>query len=370
MKVNKSNFKKFLQSIFKIFFYTIFKLKHGKIVFNEKIQSKLYKEENVSFEDKSFTLKYSIFFSSNSRLYTDRIHDTAIIKNNLLIDKPSFQLRNNVNDDVTKNIVLKNGTPYIMRKLNGTILSLLTGGGGNDNFFHWLFDVLPRIGIVEKKINLNEIDYFLCPNLNKWQLETLNLLGIKKSQCLSSVKYRHIGSDQIIVTTHPWQISKNVLKDIENLPIWISEWLKKKFLSHKSHKDLPKKFYIDRSDSKSNLKNFRYIINENELKNFLKDKGFEFVRLSELSFREELKIFNNAETVVGLQGAGLTNLIWSNNKTKIIELRSNLTNKLYENLAKENKINFDKLESTPKDYVVADHYGSIEVDIKKLEKIL
>ena len=29
-------------------------------------------------------------------------------KDNLLIDKPSFQLRNNVNDDVTKNIVLKN----------------------------------------------------------------------------------------------------------------------------------------------------------------------------------------------------------------------------------------------------------------------
>ena len=371
MKVNKSNFKKFLQSIFKIFFYTIFKLKHGKIVFDEKIQSKLYKEENVSFVNKSFSLEYSIFFSSNSRLYTDRIHDTAIIKNNLLIDKPSFQLRNNViDDDVTKNIVLKNGTPYIMRKLNGTTLSLLTGGGGNDNFFHWLFDVLPRIGIVEKKINLNEIDYFLCPNLNKWQLETLNLLGIKNSQCLSSVKYRHIKSDQIIVTTHPWQISKNVLKDIENLPIWISEWLKKKFLSHKSHKDLPKKFYIDRSDSKSNLKNFRYIINENELKNFLKDKGFEFVRLSDLSFREELKIFNNAETVVGLQGAGLSNLIWSNNKTKIIELRSNLTNKLYENLAKDNKINFDKLEFKPKDHVVADHYGSIEVDIKKLEDIL
>ena len=81
MKVNKSNFKKFFQSIFKIFFYTIFKLKHGKIVFDEKIQSKLFKEENVSFEDKSFTLEYSIFFSSNSRLYTDRIHDTAIIKN-------------------------------------------------------------------------------------------------------------------------------------------------------------------------------------------------------------------------------------------------------------------------------------------------
>ena len=367
----KRNLKKIFQSIFKTFFYKIFQLIHGKVIFDKTIQSQLFKEKNIFFENKNLKLEYSIFFSFNSRLYTNRIHDTAIIKENFIIDKPSFQLRDNVrDDDVTKNIVMKNGTPYIIKKLNGTTLSLLTGGGGNDNFFHWLFDVLPRIGIVEKEVNLSEIDYFLCPNLNKWQLETLYLLGIKKSQCLSSVKYRHIKSDQIIVTTHPWQVSKDVLKDIENLPIWISEWLKEKFLSHKSNKDLPKKFYIDRSDSKSNLKNFRYIINENELKSFLKDKGFKFVRLSELSFREEIKIFNNAETVVGLQGAGLTNLIWSNNKTNIIELRSNLTNKLYENLANDNKINFKKLESTPKDHVIADHYGSIEVDLKKLEEIL
>ena len=160
------------------------------------------------------------------------------------------------------------------------------------------------------------------------------------------------------------------MKDIENLPLWISEWLKKKFLLCKSKKDFPKKFYIDRSDSKSNLKNFRYIINENELKSFLKDKGFEFVRLSDLDFQDELQIFNNAEIVVGLQGAGLTNLIWCNNYAKIIELRSNRTNKLYENLAKDNKINFEKLEFSPQDHVVADHYGSIEVDIKKLEKFL
>ena len=324
----------------------------------------------MSFKDKKNELRYSIFLSSNSRLYTDRIQDMAIIKNNFIIDKPSFQLRNNINDNISKNTVLKKGTPYIMRKLNGSILSLLTGGGGNDNFFHWLFDVLPRVGIVEKKINLKEIDYYLCPNLNKWQLETLNLLGVKTKQCLSSVKYRHIKSDRIIVTNHPWQMSNNVVSDIENLPLWISKWLRNKFLSNKSKNDFPKKFYIDRSDSNSNLKNFRYIINEIELKSFLKDKGFEFIRLSDLSFRDELQIFNNAEIVVGLQGAGLTNLIWCNEKTKIIELRSNRTNKLYENLAKDNKINFKKLEFTPKNHLIADHYGSIEVDIKELDKIL
>ena len=70
--------------------------------------------------------------------------------------------------------------------------------------------------------------------------------------------------------------------------------------------------------------------------------------------------------MVGLQGAGLTNLIWCNNKQKLLNLEV-IANKLYENLAKDNKINFEKLEFTPKDHVVADHYGSIEVDIKKLE---
>ena len=369
--MKKTSFKKIAQNKFKKIFYFLFKLKHGKIKYIQNLQKNLFTEENVNFKEKNLIFSNKIFITENARLYTDRIQDTAIIKNNIILDNPSFQLRNNLrDDDIKKNIVLRNGTPYILRKIKGTTLSLLTGGGGNENFFHWLFDVLPRIGIVEKKIDLKEIDFYLCPDLNKWQLETLELLGIKKKQCLSSVEYRHIKSDKIINTTHPWQTSKNILHDIENLPLWISDWLKNKFLKHKSNVNLPKKFYIDRSDSKSNLKNFRYIINEDELKNFLKNKGFKFVRLSDLSFCDEINIFNNADTIIGLQGAGLSNLIWCSKKTKIIELRSKLTNKLYENLAIANKIDFEKLEFTPKDNVVADHYGSIEVDIKKLEKIL
>ena len=41
----------------------------------------------------------------------------------------------------------------------------------------------------------------------------------------------------------------------------------------------PKKFYIDRSDSKSNTRHLRKIINENEVKDLLKKNGFEFIQL-------------------------------------------------------------------------------------------
>ena len=32
------------------------------------------------------------------------------------------------------------------------VLSLLTGGGGNDNYWHWMFDVLPRIKLSEASL--------------------------------------------------------------------------------------------------------------------------------------------------------------------------------------------------------------------------
>ena len=90
----------------------------------------------------------------------------------------------------------------------------------------------------------------------------------------------------------------------------------------------------------------------------------------DLSFEEEIKLFNNAEIVVGLQGAGLTNLLWSGKQTKIIELRSKLTNKLFERVAKQNNIKFNKIETYPLEKIIAKHYGTIKINIKKLEKII
>jgi len=78
-----------------------------------------------------------------------------------------------------ENIVFRKGTPRLLRKLNGNILSLLTGGGGNNNYWHWLYDVLPRLALYSKHSDLEKIDYFLFPSiLKEFQQETLNCLNI------------------------------------------------------------------------------------------------------------------------------------------------------------------------------------------------
>jgi len=360
--------KNLFKNLFKNVSIILFKLIYGSVFLKKKIDiSKVYNEISIKFENcKNY---YKIFILKDSRLYTDRIQDTALIYKNLLIDGPSFQLRNNVNSNIKRNIVLEKGTPRILKKINGEVLSLLTGGGGNENYFHWFFDVLPRIAIFEKKFNLKKIDYLLCPNLNEWQLKSLILLGFKKEQLLSSIKFRHIYSPKIYLTNHPWNFNSNILRDFENIPSWISTWLKSKYLKFKSSKRHPKKIYIDRSDSKSNLKNFRSIINEQEVIDFLKKKKFSIVQLSKLKLEDQIKMFYDAKAIIGLHGAGLTNLVWSKEKTNLLELKSKYTINLYKNLAEHNKLNYFSIESKPIGHRIADHYGAIHIDIKKLEKL-
>ena len=109
---------------------------------------------------------YTIFKIKNCRIYTDTVTDTAFILDNNIVDGPSFQHRDGKNADVMKNIVITKGTPRF-KKIKGTVFSLLTGGGGNSNYWHWLLDVLPRINILENKIDLQSIDYFLFPDLRE-----------------------------------------------------------------------------------------------------------------------------------------------------------------------------------------------------------
>ena len=96
-----------------------------------------------------------------------------------------IKLRPINNSNIKQNIVFTKGTPRIKKKIKGKVLSLLTGGAGNDNYFHWLFDVLPRIKICQQILNIDEIDYFLLPDLEKkYQSESLDNLNIPKEKVI------------------------------------------------------------------------------------------------------------------------------------------------------------------------------------------
>ena len=336
--------KIFIQKIYKKIAYSFFFKIYGEIKNSIKANSdKRIKVDIIKLDN---YLKYKTYKITNGRLYTDRIHDTAIILENKIIEGPSFQLRHNNNSPVSNNIVFKKGTPRILRNLKGSALSLLTGGGGNSNYWHWLYDVLPRLEICEKTKKLNEIDYFILPSLEKkFQKETLNKLNINNKKMLSSKEFRHIKVNELLVTDHPYIFTNDSHKDAQNIPLWIIKWLRKSFLRNLEslNKNYPKKIFIDREDPESDSSKVRSLVNEKEIKIFLEEKNFSFVKLHELSFTDQINYFNNADCIMGLHGGGFANLSFCKKDTKVIEFRSDKSGPIIENLAKKNNLKYDSI---------------------------
>jgi len=368
--------KKFFQNYFKKIFYNLFKFAYGNIkgVIDPKNEDK---NIEVIFVNKNNQAKYNIYKVKNARLYTDRINDTAIIKENNIIKGPSFQYREInkkiKNTDVENNIVFTKGTPRIKKRIKGKVLSLLTGGGGNENYWHWIYDVLPRIGIFQNIKKIEDIDFFLVPdNRRKFQKESLEILGISEKKQISSVNFRHIISDEIFITSHPIDLTENPTEDIQNIPIWICEWLKESFINNNNNSELKfsKKVFLDRSDSTSNSKNLRSIINEKEVKEFLLKEGFKIIKLGNENFKDQVSIFNNADIIVGLHGAGFANLSFCKPKTKIIELKNKTAGKVIENLAIKNDLDYRTLSFESAKFDNSNQFGHINVSLNFLKKTI
>ena len=125
---------------------------------------------------------------------------------------------------------------------------------------------------------------------------------------------------------------------------------------------------MDRSDSKSNVKNLRTVINEDEVTKFLTKEGFQMVKLGELHFEDQVSAFNNAEVVVGLHGAGFANLSFCKSGTNVVELKPNSRDIVIKNLAIKNNLIYKSISSNSNKYL--DQFGHINVSIEELSKTL
>lgn len=353
--------KKIYKKIIIYFFYFIY----GKIKFNKNISFKNCNIKKVKINK----IVYSVFKIHEGRSYSDQVSNVAYIKDNYILEGPSIQLRHGKMAKIFENISLKSGTTRFIKNIEGKILSVLSGGAGNYNYWHWLFDVLPRIFLYEKFYSLKNIDKILIPDLKeKFQWQTLSILGIKIKNCINSQIFRHIKFNELYATSHP-----NLNQKVKKIPKWIilllkKKFLKKKFLTHSfSHF---KKIYIDRSDSKSNVREFRKIINEKLIKTFLASRGFKILKLSEYNFIEQVNIFYNANCVVGLHGAGFANIVFCKKNTFVLEIKSKSTGDIIGNLAMSNKLKYANISLPSKSKPIGPQFGIVYLPLIRLKSFL
>ena len=363
-------FKKKFQFYFKKFFQLVFLLIYGKIKYgNNNITSKNIikrKIENIVSDIKG-SKNYFSYKIKNGRVYTDYVEHVAIIDGNTLVNEASYQQVSGELKDATKNIVLTKGTSRIKKKIKGRVLSLVQGASGNKNYAHWLLDILPKIKLCTEHYPLKEIDFFYSPVLQNFQKKTLAILNIDKNRIINSDLNRHITANELITVDHPWYHKGFIHNQYEFLPSWIIYWLRDVYLKHAKHFDNNEKIYIDRTDSKFN---HCQIQNDKEVFDFLKKLGFSKYKVGELSFFEQIYLFNNAKIIIGAHGAAFTNLAFCKPHTNIIEIKTvSHPNNQYKRISQINNLNYYLLQ-TKELHKTQKKFGDIYLPIKELEQCI
>jgi hypothetical protein len=196
-----------------------------------------------------------------------------------------------------------------IQSINGTVAVL--SGLTNDLYFHWMFDTLPRIDLLARSgIALDRIDYFLVSHHLPFQQETLKILGIPAAKILETSKHLQIQADRLIVPSYPsspaWPAK------------WVCQWLRRVVLSHVEPSiSGGDRIYITRQNATN-----RRIINEREVRDLLSQFGFQCVALESLSVMEQAALLAKAEVIVAPHGGGLTNTVFCQPGTKVIEIFS------------------------------------------------
>ena len=364
--------KKIFQNTFKSLAQKFFKIVYGNIYFDNISTIDNLKVHNIVNKGIKTFLKnnYKVYQINSGRIYNDNVQNVAIINKNIIIDGPSYQQIDGDLKNSSHNICLKIGTPRVKKKFKGRVLNLAQGASGHDNFSHWLLDMLPKLRLYSEIFNYNDLDYLYVNKLNPFQKKSLELLGLQNLKIIDCDYYRHIECDELIATQHPTYFKGFILDQAKYIPDWIVKWLRESFLKKSKKIDIKENIFIDRSSSK-----FRHsqIINLEEIQNFLKQKNFDIVKLEKLSFDEQIYAFSKAKIVIGAHGAGLANLCFSKENTKVIEIRSSepgygFQNKVYEKISKINNLDYS-LFTTP--YLSKKNLkGDLFVDIRILNEQL
>ena len=153
----------------------------------------------------------------------------------------------------------------------------------------------------------------------------------------------------------------------KNIPEWIIYFLRNKFINTSKKIECSKKIFIDRSDSKFN---HCKLVNNIEVIEYLKSKGFESYKMSELDFFEQIYLFSNADIIVGPHGAAFSNIIFSKKGMNLIELIPNNHPSIKcKKISKILNLNYKKIELQ---YILnkKSENGDIKIEINQLEKLI
>lgn len=176
------------------------------------------------------------------------------------------------------------------------------------NYYHWMRHTVPIIHAIRQRHADTDIG-LIVPHLRPWQKKSLELIGASQLPCVVT----ELGAQYFIPVVEYYDFVAG-RADFAISP-----------LSHAAYaamsarieaaSPLHRRIYIDRSNTIN-----RRVPNEPALVARLRERGFSVVRLEALALEEQIALFKGASMVVGLHGAGFTNIAFCQPRTVVYEL--------------------------------------------------
>lgn len=172
-------------------------------------------------------------------------------------------------------------------------------------FYHFYASVLGRAArFLSFDHYLDQIDYFILPEASSFVVRWAEHLGIPPERRFYLSEKQLVRSDELILPSNNYELDYRTIAFIRNRIVPCAS----------CNSD---KIFISRSRSV----NGRHVINEAEVfDRVLAPRGFRVLRLEDFSLHDQATIMRSARVIIAPHGGGLTNLLFCNPGTRVLEL--------------------------------------------------
>ena len=185
--------------------------------------------------------------------------------------------------------------------------AVLVGAPTGSNYFHWMTEALAREVMARDLIPPEA--RVLVPRMSRMERETLAAVGVDEERVLEMDPSTEIEAPRLLVPSRgarsPALLIPAAMRALSRLA---DETVLRRAPS--------KRVLISRSSASR-----RRISNEERLADALRPHGFERVALETLTTVQQMELFSDAEVIVGLHGAGFTNLAFMQPGATVVELQ-------------------------------------------------
>lgn len=187
-------------------------------------------------------------------------------------------------------------------------------GRCSSNYWHSLIEYAPRLLNVELK---SSVPAFISSEMPKSVRDALLLINPKLRLIdISESHWVRVGTLHVpkfnsrtldsgqIYASEMFECDEKIIKEFSN----------KVLKEVKPNANVPSRIYLRRSSK------FRTPVGTEEFEQILEEHGFVFINPQELSFSEQVQLFQSAKTIITFGGAAWANLIFGNPLTRFISI--------------------------------------------------